>query len=104
NYNIKKNNLKDIIMPFKGTSQNFAVQFNKKIKIAFIDGDHGYEATCEDIDIVESLLVPGGWIIFDDAFTVNKGVDKAINEKIINSKKYELFNQITRKCFIARKK
>ena len=104
NSNMKKNGLDDVVKPFKGTSEGFALEFNKKIKIAFVDGDHGYESTCKDIINVVRFLVSGGWVIFDDAFTVNKGVDKAINEKIIDSGKYELLNQITRKCFIARRK
>lgn len=102
--NMKKNNLTQYVQAFKGNSEEFINNFSGKIKLAFIDGDHGYEAVCKDIEAVEKFLVKGGWIIFDDAFTVNKGVDKAIDEMIINSNKYELCHQVTRKCFIAKKK
>lgn len=102
--NINKFELTDVVSHYKGTSSTMIDTINKKIKLAFIDGDHGYEATKEDILNVEKFLVEGGWIIFDDAFTVNKGVDKAIEELIINSGKYELCYQLTRKCFVAKKR
>jgi hypothetical protein len=42
--------------------------------------------------------------VFDDAYTVYTGVDKAIEELIISSGKYDIYQQLTRKCFAARKK
>lgn len=75
----------------------------RRFRLAFIDGDHSYEAVCADIRNVERVLVPGGWICFDDAFTVYDGVNRAIDDLIINSGDYELCQQMTRKFFVARR-
>jgi hypothetical protein len=53
--------------------------------------------------MIEPLLVPSGWICFDDAFSGYTGVDDAIAEGIINSKNYDIMQQLTRKLFAARK-
>ncbi len=103
---IDKNELKDVVIPFKGTLDMFAQQAPKdfKCKLAFVDGDHSYDAVCKDIANIERFLVPGGWICFDDAFSVYDGVNKAITDKIINSTQYDLCQQLTRKFFVARRK
>jgi len=53
---------------------------------------------------MDRYLVPGGWICFDDAFSYYDGVNRAIEDCIINNPGYELCQQMTRKFFIARKK
>lgn len=103
---IARNGLTDIIIPFKGDLRLFVEHTpdNLKIKLAFIDGDHGYDAVCNDIQNVEKFLVPGGWICFDDAFSSYEGVNQAIIDKIISNPKYERCQQLTRKFFVARLK
>lgn len=73
-----------------------------KCRMAFLDGDHGYEAVCADIRNIERCLVPGGWLCFDDAFSFYPGVNQAIEEHIIASGRYEQCQQMTRKLFVAR--
>jgi len=75
-----------------------------KCRLAFLDGNHGYKAVCDDIRNIDSHLVQGGWICFDDAFTCYEGVDRAISELIIANPSYECCQQMTRKLFVARKK
>ena len=94
----------DLIVSYKGTAVEFKEKYNGSLRLAFIDGDHGYEAVCQDIEIVEKYLLPGGWIVFDDAFSVYDGVSRAIEDMIIKSGKYEFGHQLTRKCFAARRK
>lgn len=103
---ISRNGLEGIVTPFKGDLSLFVKHApkNLKIKLAFIDGDHGYDAVCNDIENVEKFLVPGGWICFDDAFSSYDGVNQAITDKIINNPKYERCQQLTRKFFVARLK
>ena len=72
-------------------------------RLAFIDGDHCYEVVCKDIDNMERLLVPGGWICFDDAFTEYEGVNQAITDRVLKNSKFELCQQLTRKLFVARR-
>lgn len=103
---IKKNDLLDIVKPYRGASEILkAIAPNDfRCRLAFIDGDHGYEAVCQDIRNIESYLVKGGWICFDDAFSHYNGVNRAITDLIINNPSYECCQQMTRKFFVARKK
>lgn len=109
NLTISQYNLEEIVTAYRGDSTNFISSItnqNKefKCKLVFIDGDHSYEAVCQDIRSMEPYLVPGGWICFDDAFSYYDGVNNAISDLIINSSNYELSQQMTRKFFVARKK
>jgi predicted O-methyltransferase YrrM len=98
--------LQDVIRPFKGDLEAMlaAAGPGMKCRLAFLDGDHGYEAVCNDIRRIDECLVPGGWICFDDAFTVYEGVNRAITEKVLGNPRYERCQQMTRKLFVARKK
>src|SRR3989442_4465461 len=77
---ISKNGLKDIVEVFRGNSRMFrdSLDPNFKCKLVFIDGDHSYDAVCQDIKNIEPYLVKGGWISFDDAFSHYDGVNRAI--------------------------
>jgi hypothetical protein len=95
----------DLITAHHGTSTTFMSSISPSVKcrMAFLDGDHSYTAVCQDIRNIQSLLVPGGWICFDDAFSHYDGVNRAITELILASDEYDLKQQMTRKCFAARK-
>ncbi|MEB3328323.1 MAG: class I SAM-dependent methyltransferase [Candidatus Sericytochromatia bacterium] len=103
---IARNGLTDVIRPFRGNGAMFAraAAPDLRCRVAFIDGDHGYDEVCADIATIERFLVPGGWICFDDAFSSYEGVNRAIEDRIIKNPNYELGQQMTRKCFIARRK
>ena len=99
--NVTRKGFSNLIHPIQGTSEKLADFPEFRCRLAFLDGDHSYEAVLRDIENVERHLVPGGWITFDDAFTCYEGVDRAIRERIINSGKYKLCQQMTRKLFVA---
>jgi predicted O-methyltransferase YrrM len=103
---IEKYGLENVVSAYKGTLATFldSQPVNPRFRLAFIDGDHGYDAVCADIQLVDSVLVPGGWICFDDAFTSYDSVNRAIQELIVANPRYELGQQMTRKLFIARKR
>jgi len=52
--------------PYKGTSDDFAKQFNEKISFAFIDGCHLYDFVRRDFFFVYGLLNPGGIVCMHD--------------------------------------
>lgn len=103
---IVRNQLQDIVKPFRGTAETFArsADPNFRCKLVFLDGDHSYDAVCTDIRTIEPFLVAGGWICFDDAFSSYEGVNRAINDLIVASPNYRLCQQMTRKFFIAQKR
>lgn len=103
---LRRHDLQDRVQALKGNSGMFAARAPKgfQCRLAFIDGDHSYDAVCEDIRNVERFLVPGGWICFDDAFSHYDGVNRAISDLVIGNADYELGQQMTRKFFIARRR
>ncbi|MEC9413349.1 MAG: class I SAM-dependent methyltransferase [Pseudomonadota bacterium] len=105
-HNTRHCGLGNYISPHKGNLTTFleSVSPEFKVRMAFIDGDHSYESVCSDISLIETRLVSGGWLCFDDAFSSYDGVDKAIREKIIKSNQFDVYQQLTRKLFVARKR
>lgn len=107
NETMARNGFSSIVQPWKGDLAYFASQGPQdfRCRLAFIDGDHGYEAVCRDIEQVEHYLSEGGWICFDDAFSVYDGVNKAIADNIIGRPEvYECGVQLTRKLYVARRR
>jgi len=96
----------DVVQSHRGDLASMLDKFGPafKCRLAFLDGDHGFEAVCNDIRNIDKHLLPGGWVCFDDAFTCYDGVSRAISELIIANPRYELCQQMTRKLFVARKK
>jgi hypothetical protein len=104
--NIALQGLSNWVTAFKGTVGMFVAGRSPdlRIRLAFVDGDHDYEAVSRDIAAIETVLVGGGWIAFDDAFGAYAGVTRAVQYHIIDSGRYELAHQLCRKLFIARRK
>jgi predicted O-methyltransferase YrrM len=103
---IERLELGPMIKIHRGNSATFSEGIGEdfRCKLAFIDGDHGYSAVCDDINMVKDRLVDGGWICFDDAFSSYEWVDRAIRELILADPSFDLCQQMTRKLFVARKK
>lgn len=106
NETVSERGMNDVVRPHRGDLDSFLSKAAPDFacSLAFLDGDHGYEAVCADIRNIDKHLIPGGWICFDDAFTCYEGVSRAINELIITNPGYECCQQMTRKLFVARKR
>ena len=104
NETMQRNSLDKVVHPLRGTSAQLNDRKDMKLRLAFIDGDHTYEAVCRDIENALPRLVPGGWLCFDDAFSNYEGVDRAIRERVIGNRDLEVSLQLTRKLFVARKR
>jgi Methyltransferase domain len=106
NATIAAEGLERTVTAFRGTGTMFANQAaaGLKARLVFVDGDHSYGAVCADIAAMEKLLVPGGWIGFDDAFTCYEGVSAAIRGRILGAGRYQYAHQVTRKLFVAQLK
>ncbi|MEW5893024.1 MAG: class I SAM-dependent methyltransferase [Pseudomonadota bacterium] len=103
---VAKAGVADLVRAHRGDAATFFARAAEpfRCRLAFLDGDHSYAAVCDDIRQVDRHLVPGGWICFDDAFSYYDGVNQAITDLIIANPAYDLKQQMTRKCFVARKK
>lgn len=88
--NIHKAKINDyVIIKFK-KSQDAVADFNSPIRLLFIDGCHEYESAKQDILLWKDYLIEGGIIAVHDYLPDNHpsylaGVNKAVNECIVNS-------------------
>ncbi len=101
------NGFATIVRPWKGDLAHFVQHGPQglRYRLAFIDGDHGYDAVCHDIEQAEKYLSEGGYICFDDAFSVYEGVNRAITDRIVSRPEmYERGIQLTRKLYVARRR
>lgn len=103
---MQANTLTEHVLPHRTDLEGFAKKAptDFALRMAFIDGDHSYDAVAKDIKIVESFLLPDGWICFDDAFSSYDGVNEAIQKHVIDSGNYKRCQQMTRKCFVAQRR
>jgi predicted O-methyltransferase YrrM/SAM-dependent methyltransferase len=64
-------------------SQDVGRTWNQPITMLWIDGSHDYEAVRQDIGAFVPHVVPGGWIVFDDAAGGKfPGVERAIADRM----------------------
>lgn len=103
--NLRRAGLDPFVRAHRGTAETFAASApaDLRCRLIFIDGDHSEAAVTRDLAALTPFLVPGGWVCFDDAFTVYDGVNRAIERHILQNPSFDLTRQLTRKCFAARK-
>lgn len=103
---IRDAGFENFVVPYRGDLTSFLESQppDFRCRLAFLDGDHGYEAVCRDIEAISERLVAGGWLCFDDAFTTYEGVDRAIAGLVLRNPMYDMKEQLTRKLFAARRR
>jgi hypothetical protein len=101
---VERHGVGDIVKAYRGDSRCITDIDGLNVRLAFVDGDHSYTAVCQDIEQIERVLLPGGWLCFDDSFSYYDGVNQAIIDKVINSTNYDSCQQMTRKMFVARRR
>ena len=84
--NIDDFGINNIVNPLKMTSEDAFINWNKPIRLLFIDGNHDYSYVKKDYILWESHLIDGGIIAFHD--TEWEGPGKIIAEYIRNSEKF----------------
>lgn len=85
--NIKKYHLEKYIEPVKGSFRDIAKDWNKPIRLLFIDGEHSEKELKKDFILWERSVSPGGIIVFHDSL-ISPGLTKIISE-IISSGKFK---------------
>ncbi|MGC3970945.1 MAG: class I SAM-dependent methyltransferase [Pirellulales bacterium] len=65
-------------------------KWNRPISLLWIDGDHDYEPVLADIDLFVPHVLPGAYVVFDDATTGDcPGVEQAIAERMLTNKTFQ---------------
>lgn len=65
--NITKAGLRNVVAPVRNYSQCVAKWWKHPIGLLYIDGDHSYEAVKQDLHDWTPWIVPGGYLVMDDA-------------------------------------
>ena len=86
---------KKLIIPLRGKSVKIAKEFNKRIDLLFIDGDHSYETVRADVEAWFPKLEDGAIVIFHD-YGWAEGVQQVVEEMVkpIQIGKGNIFNNI----------
>lgn len=85
--NIKKGKVDKIVTPIVKTSVDASKNFDKKVGLLFIDGDHSYEMVKSDFEAWYPKLMNKGVVAFHDS-TSWGGVRQLVKEKIFDSNKF----------------
>jgi hypothetical protein len=70
--------------------------FNRDVKLggpigfAFIDGDHSYQAAKADFEACDQVLVPGGFLLFDDSRDFSDWPPNRVAREVLRDGKYDL--------------
>lgn len=65
-------------------------EWSRPISLLWVDGSHEYRHVAMDIDLFVPHVIPGGWIVFDDAHGGKfPGVERAIAERMFGRTHFE---------------
>jgi predicted O-methyltransferase YrrM len=96
--------MNDIVTPHRMTAKAFfrAHAEGHRYGLAFVDGEHGYDEVCQNIDEACARLASGGFLCLDDAFTGYDDITAAIQE-CLSDPRHGLTKpmRLTRKMFTA---
>ncbi len=107
--NIYRAKVNDYVITNFKKSEEAGAGFKSPIRLLFIDGCHEYEAVKQDILLWKDYLIEGGIIAMHDYFPDNypaylAGVNKAVNECIVNSPDFILEGRIDSILFASKKR
>lgn len=74
------------------------------VDLLFIDGDHEFAGVEADFLNYAPLIVPGGFIVFDDANSTYPGILKCIEKHVKSNPNYEILGTFENTDLIVRRK
>jgi predicted O-methyltransferase YrrM len=85
-------------------SRNVAAAWDRPIAFLWIDGSHEFQDVADDIEGFVPYVIPGGWVIFDDATDPNwPGVWQAIEERMLPRTDFEYLGLVRHFALFRRK-
>ena len=85
---------------FQADSTKF--QYDKKVNVIFIDGDHSYEGCKADIDNWYPQMAKGGVMCFHDCDETSPGVVRAVKEFVEVNNFKDVYYDLNQRCSMAR--
>jgi predicted O-methyltransferase YrrM len=68
----------------RANSAEAGKQWRRPLSFLWVDGSHEYDDVVRDIEAFTPHLVPGGWVVFDDAHGGQfPGVERALAERMV---------------------
>jgi len=92
-----------VVRLINASSEKIAPNWNKKIGLLWIDGDHTYEGVKRDFDCWFPHLVEDAMIAFDDSTNPDLGPSRLISE-VMSSGEFEKIHQVGKVAVIKRRK
>jgi MMP 1-O-methyltransferase len=86
--NIKSRGVEKQVVPMIMTSEAAAEQWNKPVRLLWIDGDHRYEPSKLDFTLWEPHVVEGGIIAMHDTIR-KKGPKRVLWENVFRSERFQ---------------
>lgn len=86
--NINRAGVRDYVVPLVMTSEEAARDWNRPIRLLWIDGDHRYEPTRLDFSLWEPHLVEGGILAMHDTIRKN-GPKRVLWESVFSSDRFQ---------------
>lgn len=99
--NIREKGVDDYVTPIVGSSEEVARQWDRPIRLLFIDADHSYEESRRDFELWSPFVVPGGIIVFHD-IEVFEGVTRFYRELLASDQGYKQLFSLGGMCAISR--
>ena len=88
--NIEVFNLGNYTCPIIYDDVGFFELFNLQARVIFVDTNHLYKHTKNEIDMLSPLLCRGGWFVIHDYWDEEPGVMRAVNEFLDTQTMYNL--------------
>ncbi|MGL4464154.1 MAG: class I SAM-dependent methyltransferase [Planctomycetia bacterium] len=80
---------------FRDFSHGVGAGWTQPISLLWVDGGHEYEDVIHDIEDFVPQVVPGGWVVFDDAKSDEwPGVGRAVEERMSVRKDFVFYGHL----------
>jgi predicted O-methyltransferase YrrM len=101
--NIERAGLEDAVRPVRGFSADVAESWDESpIGVLYVDGAHDQASVLADIDGWERHIVPGGRVLFHDAFSA-PGVTAAVFKRHLLSRSFRYVGSVRTLCVFERR-
>lgn len=86
--NLRQAGVADFVTPHRQYSTEVAKNWNRPIRLLWIDGDHSYQGAKDDFDGFVGHLQPGGIVAFHDALHEDPGPIRVFVEDVLRSDRF----------------
>jgi hypothetical protein len=86
--NLEKHGVAELVEFHQGYAAELARQWNRPLRLLWIDGDHTYEGAKSDFDLFSPFVSEGGIVALHDVLHGGDGPLRVVMEDLLLSKKY----------------